>query len=47
MKLDNIQIKKPNNRFKSKVVNKNKTKKSNACFKYDKEDHYAKKCHLK
>ena len=47
MKLNNIQTKKPNDRFKPKTVNKNKIKKSNACFKYDKKGHYAKKCRSK
>ena len=47
MKLDNIQTKKSNDRFKSKIVNKNKIKRSNACFKCGKKGHYAKKCHLK
>ena len=47
MKLNNIQTKKSNNRFKSKIVNKNKAKKSNTCFKCDKKDHYAKECRLK
>ena len=47
MELDNIQVKKPNDRFKSKVVNKDKAKKSNVCFKCGKEDHYAKKCRSK
>ena len=45
MKLNNIQTKKSNERFKPKTVNKDK--RSNACFKYDKEGHYAKECHLK
>ena len=43
MELNNIQTKKSNNRFKSKTVNKNKAKKSNVCFKYNKKSHYAKK----
>jgi len=47
MKLNNIQIRKPNDRFKSKTVNRDKAKKSNACFKYDKKSHYAKKCRSK
>ena len=47
MELDNIQAKKSNDRFKSKIVNKDKAKKSNACFKCDKEGHYARKCRLK
>ena len=47
MKLNNIQIRKSNNRFKSKTVNKNKAKKSNACFKCGKESHYAKECRSK
>ena len=47
MKLDNIQTKKSNNRFKSKTVNKNKAKKSNAYFKYNKKDHYARECRAK
>ena len=42
MKLNNIQTKKPNDRFKSKTVNKDKIKKSNVCFKCGKEGHYAK-----
>ena len=47
MKLNNIQVKKSNDRFKSKAVNKNKIKRSNACFKCDKKNHYAKKCRSK
>ena len=47
MKLNNIQIKKPNDKFKSKTVNKNKVKKSNVCFKCGKKSHYARECHLK
>ena len=47
MKLDNIQTKKSNDRFKPKAVNKNKAKKSNACFKCGKKGHYAKECRSK
>ena len=47
MKLNNIQAKKSNDRFKPKAVNKDKVKKSNVCFKCDKKSHYAKECHLK
>ena len=47
MKLDNIQAKKSNDRFKPKIVNKNRVKKSNACFKCGKKSHYAKECHSK
>ena len=45
MKLNNIQTKKSNERFKPKTVNKDK--RSNACFKCGKKGHYAKECRSK